>query len=357
MNLLTIVATTAVILTILSFILLLGIILLRLFTDRSLDHESDFRKKALPVIIAFIEGKADTATSLAVLRKEHSLALQLLMEESSRLGRVDSLRLQPLYDGLSFEKHALKSLQSRVWQSRLHAADTLGYTGREDSVPPLMSALRDEVIAVRFAAARSLVRLQCLDAVDTILHSLDVPGEVSQRRVAEILFPLGSSATEPILKVLGTPSVNDASRAIAARLAGMLHLERAVPALSHLLSHQSANVRLNCVRSLASIGDRSSITTIASLGEDPSWEVRSSVMQALGKLGAEEQVPLLLQGLSDQEWWVRHNAGEALLAIGDQGTKALRDAADHHVDAYGRDMSKQILQRHGLLEVTTESLS
>jgi len=193
--------------------------------------------------------------------------------------------------------------------------------------------------------------------VESIINSLDVPGEISQRRVAEILTPLGALATTQILKILKTPSVNDTSLAIAARLSGILHLKQAVPELSQLLTHHVANVRLNCVRSLASIGDHSCVSRIASLGEDSSWEVRSGVMQALGRLGAKEQIPLLLQGLSDQEWWVRHNAGEALLDMGETGIKALEEASEHHVDAYGRDMSRFILQRHGLSQFTTETSS
>jgi HEAT repeat protein len=77
----------------------------------------------------------------------------------------------------------------------------------------------------------------------------------------------------------------------------------------------------------------------------------------LGRLDAREQIPLLLQALSDQEWWVRHNAGEALMALGDQGIKSLEEASEHHVDSYGRDMSRQILQQHGHLKSTQESLT
>jgi HEAT repeat protein len=152
------------------------------------------------------------------------------------------------------------------------------------------------------------------------------------------------------------PGYDDVSLSIAARIAGILRSERAVHSLSRLLKHQVANVRLNAIRSLASIGDHSLIRDIASLGEDPSWEVRSSVMAALGKLHASDTIPLLLQGLSDQEWWVRQNAGHALMAIGAQGITALKNAADHHTDAFGRDMSHQILQQNGLLEPSAEVL-
>ncbi|MFZ4387034.1 MAG: HEAT repeat domain-containing protein, partial [Chthoniobacterales bacterium] len=248
-------------------------------------------------------------------------------------------------------------LKGNLWQNRLHAAVRLGYFGDDVALPALMTALRDDVVAVRFAAARSLCQLACTEAVEPIIRSLDVPGEVSQRRVAEILFILGAQANEAILEILKSASYNDASLSIAARVAGLLRAELAVPPLQNLLTHQVPNVRLNAVRSLASIGDHATIPSIASLSGDSSWEVRSSVMAALGRLHATAQIPLLLQGLSDQEWWVRHNAGASLIQLGDQGIKALRNAVEHHADAYGRDVSRQILQQQGFLLATTESHS
>jgi len=356
MNLLTIVTIAAAILTLLSILLLLVTIGLRMLTDRSLDHEADFRKRAIPLIKAFLRGEASVEITAPILRQNPRLALQFLMEETDALDAAGRERLRPLFASFPLLESELKALKSPRWQTRLHAAERLGYLGDDAALPALMNALRDDLVGVRFAAARSLVRLGCHDAVEPILRALDVPGEISQRRVAEIISPLGTRAIDPVLGVLRNQSHDDASLAIAARIAGILRAERTLPSLRHLLQHQVPNVRLNAVRSLASIGAHDVIPEIAGLGEDPSWEVRCTVMAALGKLGATEYIPLLLQGLSDQEWWVRHNAGAALMSLGDQGIAALRNATDHHVDAYGRDMSRQILQQQGLLEPATEAL-
>ena len=354
MNLIAIVLTSALVLTFLSVLLLIVIIGLRIFTDRSLEHESDFRKRALPVLKGFLGGDAPADVTVAILSKDPYRALQLLMEESDSLGEGGRDKLRPLFASFSVVKEEISILKSNLWQNRLHAAVRLGYFGDDSALPALMTALRDDVVAVRFAAARSLSQLSCTEAVEPIIRSLDVPGEVSQRRVAEILFILGAKANEAILEILKSASYNDASLSIAARVAGLLRDKLAVPPLQNLLTHQVPNVRLNAVRSLASIGDHATIPSIASLSGDSSWEVRSSVMAALGRLHATTQIPLLLQGLSDQEWWVRHNAGASLIQLGDQGIKALRNAVDHHVDAYGRDVSRQILQQQGLLPATTE---
>jgi hypothetical protein len=356
MNLLTIVTITATILTLLSLLLLIFIVGMRVFTDRSIDHQADFLKRAIPLIKAYLRGEATFEIVAPILLKDQHLALLILMELADSLDEREREKLHPLFISLPKFRNESHSLKSRRWQTRLHAAEHLGYLGDDAALPALMTALRDDVVGVRFAASRSLVQLGCDKAVEPILRSLDIPGEVSQRRVAEIISALGPRAIDPIQNVMNGPDYDDSVLSIAARIAGILRSEKAIPSLRHLLNHQVANVRLNAVRSLSSIGDPSVIEDIASLGEDPSWEVRSTVMRALGKLHASEHIPLLLQGLSDQEWWVRHNAGSALIAIGTQGITALKEAVDHHTDAYGRDMSRQILQQNGLLKPISEVL-
>jgi len=357
MNLLSIILWTSVALTLLSVFILIMTILLRVFTDRRLAQDADFMNRVRPELRGYLLGKTSREAVMAILRKEPHGGLRLLMEESESLGAGGRETLEPLLKDLPYGKEELSHLQSRHWEKRLRGAEALGYIGDEGAVPALMKALQDDVLVVRFAAAESLARLGHQDAVDPILQSLDVAGDVSQRRVAEIIMILGARSTEPILSILQSSVASENSLGIAARVAGLLKLHRACPALKKLLLHQSQNVRLSAIRSLGSVathGDMEVIKAISSLGDDSSWEVRCNVMSALGKLGAKQEIPLLLKGLSDPQWWVRHNAAEALYEIGEPGILALRKSVAEHVDEYGRDISRQILQQHGLLQKTME---
>ena len=261
--------------------------------------------------------------------------------------------LRPLIGALGCTLSAEADLTSGNRDQRLHAAETLGYLGTEGSAVLLRTTLADKVLGVRFAAAEALARLGCGEDVPEILKAIDVKGEVSQRRAAEVVLLLGPAASESVLAILKDHSASPHSLAIAIRVAGSLHLGEAGPAMLPLLSHRESNVRLNAVRALASIGDSSAVEAIVPLALDDAWEVRSAVMQAIGRLGATDRIPLLLRGLSDGQWWVRFNAARALHDLGNPGISALKEASELLTDPYGRDISLQVLEEHGIVNKTS----
>jgi len=356
MNLLDTVIYISVVLTILSILLLLIIVGVHLFADRHARREADFRKKAEPVVKNYLAGSASMEESVAELKKDSKNALKLLIELSEALGAEGHKRLHPLFAAFPFVQQELAALKNRHWNVRLRGAERLGYMGDESAIPGLLEALKDETLAVRLASAQSLANLECADAVNPILIALDVPGEMPRRRVAEVLSEFGPRAIDPILNVLNKPETPDTELTIAVRVSGMLHADSAVPRLLELLRHQLVDVRVTSVRALSSIGAPSAILPISQLAEDPAWEVRNSVMHALGHMRAAEHVPLLVQGLADIAWWVRYSAAQALYQLGDAGMKALKNAAEHHVDRYARDISRQILQEHGIHQTAREVL-
>jgi HEAT repeat protein len=344
MNLLHLVQLFASTFTLLSLLMFLSIVLLRINTLDQQKRREEFLKGAHPHLLAYLAGEEGLEDALSVLGKNRLIALELLMEESDRMDRDSVKKLHPLFSGLSYLQGMLRDLGSRAWAVRLNAAERLGYLGEETSIPPLMRALGDTFLDVRLAASRALARLGCSEAILPIIRSLDLPGEISQRRIAEILSVLGEEAGEPLLKILHDSSASPSALCIAARTAGLLRLRRATPPLERLLTHPDEEVRINATRSLATLGDASSSVKIAEIREDPSWEVRSMVVDALGRLNDQSSIPLLTESLGDTEWWVRYHAARSLHRLGTPGLEALRNASSHHTDAFARDMCRQILE-------------
>jgi HEAT repeat protein len=353
-TLLNVAAATSFVLTALSVLLLLIILGIHQFENRRIRRDATFRKSADPLVKAFLAGTASETETVAELRKDPEATLNLLMHLTPDLETATRGRLRPLIMAFPFVERELAALKSWRWEARIRGAARLGYIGDTSTLQSLLVALRDDVLAVRFAAARSLVALGCSDAVGPILGALNVPGEVIQRRASEVLAGLGPIAADPILSVLKDPAGPETELAVAARVAEMLQLQQAVPDLQRLLQHTSMEVRITSLRALAAIGDPVAILPISCLAHDPAWEVRNSVMQALGRMRALEHIPLLLQGLSDPSWWVRFSSAKALYATGEAGVDALVVATEHHADKYGREMSRQILQERGFLPAASE---
>lgn len=348
MNLLTIVQFTATTFTVLSLILLAGIVIVRADYSRRQAHRDEFRKMAMPHLCAYLEDKEGREAVLGILGKERLPAMELLMEQDDGMDPDSRIKLAPIFTGLSYLNGMLADLGSRHWHRRLRAAERLGYLGEESSIPPLMRALGDEILDVRLAASLSLARLGCTGAVIPIIRALDLPGEISQRRIAEILAVLGDSSEEPLLRILQDRTAAPAALCIAMRTSGLLRLRKAAQPLERLLDHMDEEVRINAVRTLGSLGDSSIIPQITSLRDDPSWEVRSAVVDALGRLPQRDSIPVLTESLGDPEWWVRYHAAESLRKLGGEGTDALRKAASDHADSFARDMSRQVLEQNGI---------
>jgi HEAT repeat protein len=347
-------AATSFVLTVLTVLLLLTILGIHQFENRRIRRDATFQKSADPLVRAFLAGAASETETVAELRKDPEATLNLLMQLSPDLETATRSRLRPLIVAFPFVQRELAALKSWRWEARMRGAARLGYLGDTSVLQSLLVALQDDVLAVRFAAARSIVALGCSDAVAPILSALNMPGGVSHRRASEVLAGLGPLAADPILSVLKNPAGRESDLAVAARVAEMLQLWQAVPGLLKLLQHANVEVRISSLRALAAIGDAAAILPISQLVHDPAWEVRNAVMQALGRMCALEQIPLLLQGLSDPSWWVRFSSAKALLSTGQPGVDALMDATEHHADKYGRDMSRQILQERGFLVAAPE---
>jgi len=347
----------SVLLTLLSILLLAFIIVIRLRSEWRATHSSRYRHRVEPLVAGFVTGRRAADEVAPELGRDPDEALALLMQVSEHLEPSDRPKLQPLFALLPVKTDLREQLKHRQWEKRLAAAERLGYLGDHGTVTELIAALKDEVLVVRFAAARSLVALRTADAVDPILLAFDVPGELNERRTAEILHEMGDDAVAPLLDVVRNPGgkYSESVLNVASRVLGMLQAKEAAAPLSALLDHPEFRVRLNAARSLGAIGDRSTLTAAAKLAADPSWEVRNAAVQAIGKLHGTAEIDRLVAALADSAWWVRFSAAQALFSLGEPGITALKTSARDAADRYAREMSTQVLTEHGALPSGAQS--
>lgn len=256
--------------------------------------------------------------------------------------------LQAVCRALGLVDRELAALRDRAWGPRLQAATRLGFMGATEAVEPLTAALQDEMLDVRLGAAQALARLRAAEAVDPIVRYLSLPAHWPLQRVAEIVGSMGDAAIPPLEALLGETDLPVAARAAAVRALGLLRAHGAASLIMEQLGHANAEVRIQSAKALGDLGARDAIAPLRLAMDDAVWEVRAAAAASLGRLQDEAAVPRLAEGLGDVAWWVRFNAAQGLWRLGAAGREALRAALGAE-DDFAREISRQVLEEHGLL--------
>lgn len=200
-------------------------------------------------------------------------------------------------DASPFDR-AVRALETGTTPQRAAAAETLGRLGEDRAVGPLVAALNDPDASVRKAAVVSLQRLgarrvapaiaallehpddslrvAAAEAMETLATPQTIPplvGALDDRRmivrnaVSEALARLGSSAVEPVKKVLAEGGED--ARIAAARTLGKLGDTDAADALTGALEAESVELRLAAAGALADLGDNRAVPALLELMENP----------------------------------------------------------------------------------------
>ncbi len=257
-------------------------------------------------------------------------------EPAAELGRLGEAAVAPLV-------RVLRDPESSAW-TRRKVAWTLGYTGSEQAVEPLIEALGDPAVEVRRAAASALgdigepaiaplarvlreagaeLRLEAAIAVgriepnaatEAILVTAVGDEDPNVRWVAGLA--LGARGHEKavgaLIEILRHGEEYDQTR--AARFMGEMKAVEAVDALVGALDEGVWSVRLAARDALVEIGD-AAVAPLLMAAADGNRRVRMKAASALGRLGSERAVGVLLVALKDRDWMIRDEAAVALARI------------------------------------------
>jgi hypothetical protein len=321
--------------------------------EARVDH---IRARMLQLMRDFLEDKVERRTVIKEMHQNRNIALQMLVGMATELPTPQRERLHVFFDHFRFEQQQAEVLRSRSWLKRTHAASELGLSGERTATPELTAALKDPTFDVRLAAAQSLAQMRVPESVIAITQALTEKPDWPTLRAAEILNLMGPSAIEPVLKFLGEQrreilqqKTAEPAVLIAVRVIGLLRAMGGLPIVRELLSHPDPELRLMSARSLGQLGDLKSGAPLAEALNDPVWEVRCIAAQALGRLADVTAIPALARCLGDPEWWVRFNAADALSQMDGPGVKALKAQFAGRTDGLAHDVSRQILQEHGIV--------
>lgn len=354
MSVFVVIAYLTVALTGAVILLSVGLVLFHALSTWKGRRTQERRRRQRESMVAYLAGKMGGEELKAELPHDRDLLIGTIEQLAEEVGSAERSKLEGLFQllgmGRLLEKE-LEDLSRGSWPKRMRAATRLAYMGnREKVVPYLLSALEDDMLDVRLAAAHTLAKLKALDAVVPILRHLVLPAQWPIQRVTEILFDMGDAVVSHLQDYLDDPDAQDAEKAAAIRTLGMLRATGAVASIIRHLAHPDVEVRVHSTKALGDIGDAQAAPTLQQAMHDPAWEVRAVAASVLGAFRDEAALPILATSLADPAWWVRFNAAHALSQIGPRGTEALGSAL-MHTDAFVRDISRQVLEERGLMRV------
>lgn len=273
--------------------------------------------------------------------REVSMAALLAIYRKSKQTITRQAIVQMVRDGMGEEAVALAEQMLGTTAGDLQKAciAVLGWAGREQSLPKLLSLLTEEELEEPMVQA--LIAMP--SGIGALLLSyLSDENALVRRTVARVLGEFSRpEAEDPLIGLLGDE--NGHVRSMAAEALGRLKSRKAVGALLELLKDEYKSVQESAIQALAAIGDESALDRLVKdytlqdaplrrniamlLGKfatpgaadalvfalkDEEAEVRKAVVHALGNLPEERSLRPLMLAVTDDEPEVRMLAAEAL---------------------------------------------
>ncbi len=285
---------------------------------------------------------------------EEKFLVGLVAQLAEEMGEAAQKKLLYIFEttGTHFlvQQELRRLSHSRNWRTRQRAATYLPYiANRHAVIPPLLHALADKSLMVRFSAAHALAKIKAVEATIPILEQLSAPAEWPAERTIEIINEMGVEAVPILLRYLAQPSPKSEGKVFAIRALGLQRARQAIPLILTYLSSPDKELRIQSAKALGNIGAPEAVTPLCNSMHDSAWEVRALAASSLGLLKADRAVSALAGALGDSVWWVRYNTADSLAELGQKGVAALRDALTHE-DRFAAEVSRLVMQERSLLK-------
>ncbi len=218
----------------------------------------------------------------------------------------------------------LRQLKSTSPARRADAARKAGAPRNKSAIGDLISALEDEDVTVRAAAAEALGKIGDHRAAEALGKLFDARrGKSENRRVDSLddrlaairaLSQLGPPALQQLLQAL--KSDDRELRKSAAISLGSLGCAEAIGPLVERLDDPRSQVRQVAAQALGSLGGSDALRGLGRAVAHRDPETRRTAVEVLGRIGTKDAVEPLSRAIQDSDEAVQIAAIDALKAIG-----------------------------------------
>lgn len=314
----------------------LQIIALRMSMRRTQRREQALTLKWRPLLNAAIAGE-ELGNLPELPWRDRVLFIKLWLHLQQAVRGEASEGLNAIARRLGCDEHMRKLLVSGNRAERLLATLALGHMRDRESWPALARAVHAADSASSVHALWALVQTDAARAAYEMAPLLLRRDDWPLSQLGNILQNARSEWQPVLAEALSRTSPEELPPAL--RLVAALRIDLPQAQLQAYLDSPHVDVVLAALRLARS---PHVIGQVRRHLASTDWRIRLQAVRALGELGDRSDVARLRTLLSDPEWWVRYRAAQALLALPfltEAELAQLRDSSDR----YAADMLTQVL--------------
>jgi HEAT repeat protein len=248
--------------------------------------------------------------------------LRAVMIEGSQNDKIDALRIlaekgnDPEAAGI-----IVLGLNDKKGMVQIEAIRTMGALKDPTAIVHLEDKLHDTRYQIRLEAIRAIGSIGSDEAVDLLVGSL-TDNRLEIRRLArEIMENFGTQKAQkalndaPLMMMVKRMNENVASKVDALAYIGKHRFMEALPLVHKATSDEYKNVRLEAVKALHSMRDKSSIHTLERMIDDPYFDIRLEAVRALERIINPACLKPLEKARADLNKSVREEAKKAYYTL------------------------------------------
>ncbi len=323
-----------------------GLVVARVFRDRSDARRARDRTTVHRAFQAIMYGRRQPALRLYALRHRPRLMAETLLETLALVRGAEREELISALVGLHVDERLRDRLSWGSKDGRMLCAESLAAFPSDETVFTLRQLMnRPKNAGLRLGIIRTLIALEAAPPVAEVLATLRVCGPAESVLYLPLVRRLAIADPSGAVAALADDNLGAAVRAVLVDAIGQSGDYGSIALLRTVSTDRSELVRVAAVRALGAFGHPAAETPIVAAFEDSVWEVRAAACEAAARIGLLHSIPALVMRLSDPVWSVRFQAADALTAMGDEGVRSLRLAAQSSVDNARRAASMALAEK------------
>ncbi len=342
-----------VFLSIVSFLLVIVVLILRLIDFLEQQRKNKFLAKWEKDFYEYLGSPYNPGKLLnGVKKSQYRFLLMVMRDLFSVLDGKDLESLKRIVNETSVYNFLLADLKSRSTKRIIRAAYFFGASDNKNVKALLFGHIYSKKSDVFIFCARALARINAMEYATAILLASRYQRNLSTDILISILLEYKSDVCNYLLERIRFE--DDYYKQISIQIFRFHGFrEAADEVLKIFQSSSNKKLLIECIKYAGSIECIDAIPYLWEHFEHPDIVIKTASIEALAKIGGTELAPVFVQRLYEESYEVNIAAAEALFALGEKGIKLLQVVAKSNADSKASAIAKMVLSEN-FIEIDDE---